>query len=196
MYSGGLNMATYFQLVLIVLVIVSSIALYHFMSSLLDRTRKMEGDMDRYRSYKLLNQQAPSFTLPDAENLMFDLRSSIENNGVLLIFIDSHCPYCMPSLEKFMFISQEKASFINCAVIIKESGISYYRDLYNNAQGIRLLQADETLFKQYEIHEYPYFIYVNFRQQIVYASPDSEGAIRFILNEADTMQSSVPLIHP
>ncbi|WP_367668408.1 hypothetical protein [Paenibacillus sp.] len=69
----------------------------------------------------------------------------------------------------------ERGSALNAAVLLKESGIGSYKDLYRHSNGIRFLQADENIFEAYQITEYPYFVYVNSKQEIVYASPDPEG---------------------
>ncbi|MCY9543477.1 hypothetical protein M5X00_03170 [Paenibacillus alvei] len=169
------DMAIYFQFALLASVIFATIVVYKTLSSMLQRTKSMGGEWESRRQYPLLHQQAPSFVLPDVGDTLFDLSHAIAKNGILLIFIDSHCPYCIPSLERWIQASMERGSALNAAVLLKESGIGSYKDLYRHSNGIRFLQADENIFEAYQITEYPYFVYVNSKQEIVYASPDPEG---------------------
>lgn len=168
-------MAIYFQFALLACVIFATIVVYKFLSSMLPRTKSMEGEGESRRLYPLLHQQAPSFVLPDAGDTRFDLSHAIAKNGILLIFIDSHCPYCIPSLERWIQASMERGTALHAAVLLKESGIGGYKELYSHSKGIRFLQAGENIFESYQITEYPYFVYVNSKQEIVYASPDPEG---------------------
>ncbi|WP_119793341.1 peroxiredoxin [Paenibacillus thiaminolyticus] len=168
-------MAIYFQCTLLACVLFATIVVYKSLSSMLHRTKSMEGEGGSRRLYPLLHQEAPSFILPDAGGTSFDLSHAIAKNGILLIFIDSHCPYCIPSLERWIQASLERGTALNTAVLLKESGIAGYKELYSTSKGIRFLQAGEKIFESYQITEYPYFVYVNSRQEIVYASPDPEG---------------------
>lgn len=168
-------MVIYFQFALLACVICATIVLYKCLSSMLHRTKSMEGEGESRRLYPLLHQQAPSFVLPDAGDTIFDLTDAIEKKGILLIFIDSHCPYCIPSLERWIQANMERGSTLHAAVLLKEGRIGGYKELYNHSKGIRFLQADEKIFESYQITEYPYFVYVNSKQEIVYASPDPEG---------------------
>lgn len=168
-------MAIYFQFALLACVLFATIVVYKTLSSMLLRTKSMEGEWGSHRLYPLLHQQAPSFVLPDADDTHFDLSHAIAKNGILLIFIDSHCPYCIPSLERWIQASMERGTALNAAVLLKESGIVGYKELYRHSNGIRFLQADENIFESYQITEYPYFVYINSKQEIEYASPDPEG---------------------
>ncbi|CAH8718993.1 redoxin domain-containing protein [Paenibacillus melissococcoides] len=135
----------------------------------------MEGEGESRRLYPLLHQQAPSFVLPDADDTLFDLTDAIGKKGILLIFIDSDCPYCIPSLERWIQANMEQGSDLHAAVLLKEGGIGGYQELYSHSKGIRFLQAGYKIFESYRITEYPYFVYVNSKQEIEYASPDPEG---------------------
>lgn len=168
-------MAVYFQFALLTCAIFATILVYKTLSSMLQRTKSMEGEWGSRRSYPLLHQQAPSFVLPNDDDTRFDLSHAIAKNGILLIFIDSHCPYCIPSLERWIQASMERGTALNAAVLLKESGIGGYKELYSHSNGIRFLQADENIFESYQITEYPYFVYVNSKQEIEHASPDPEG---------------------
>ncbi|WII36987.1 peroxiredoxin family protein [Paenibacillus thiaminolyticus] len=170
-------MAIYFQFALLACVIFATVVVFRFLSSMLQRTNSMGGEGESRRLYPLLHQQAPSFVVPDAGDTRFDLSHAIAKNGILLIFIDSHCPYCIPSLERWIQASMERGTALHAAVLLKESGIGGYKELYSHSNGIRFLQAGENIFESYQITEYPYFVYVNAKQEIVYASPDPEGGI-------------------
>ncbi|WP_197255891.1 redoxin domain-containing protein [Paenibacillus dendritiformis] len=168
-------MVIYFQFAVLACVMFATVVLYKYLSSMLHRTKSMEGEEESRRLYPLLHQRAPSFVLPDADDTLFDLSHAIEKKGILLIFIDSHCPYCIPSLERWIQANMERGSDLHAAVLLKESEIGGYKELYSQSKGIRFLQAGEKLFESYQITEYPYFVYVNSRQEIEYASPDPEG---------------------
>ncbi|EHQ59007.1 hypothetical protein PDENDC454_27583 [Paenibacillus dendritiformis C454] len=80
-----------------------------------------------------------------------------------------------PSLERWIQANMERGSTLHAAVLLKEGGIDGYKELYSHSKGIHFLQADAKIFESYQITEYPYFVYVNTKQEIVYASPDPEG---------------------
>ncbi|MDU5145191.1 MAG: hypothetical protein E6230_23730 [Paenibacillus dendritiformis] len=170
-----MNVVIYFQFALLACVIIATIVLANFLSSMLHRTKRMAEEGGSRRLYPLLNQQAPSIVLPDADGTLFDLTHDIEKKGILLIFIDSHCPYCIPSLERWIQANRERGSDPHAAVLLQEGGIGGYKDLYSDSTGIRFLQAGQKIFEACRVTEYPYFVYVNSKQEIEYASPDPEG---------------------
>ncbi|WP_282067837.1 thiol:disulfide interchange protein [Bacillus pumilus] len=93
----------------------------------------------------------------------------------LLIFTDTACPHCIPSLEQFLETKRQRQLDISFSVLLKngqEKDQELYRDNQTNMQ---IISVDEQMIGAFHIEEFPYYILVEEDETISYAAPFPDG---------------------
>ncbi|MDQ0818684.1 thioredoxin-related protein [Bacillus pumilus] len=93
----------------------------------------------------------------------------------LLIFTDTACPHCIPSLEQFLETKKQRQLDISFSVLLKngqEKDQELYRDNQTNMQ---IISVDEQMIGAFHIEEFPYYILVEEDETISYAAPFPDG---------------------
>ncbi|OUZ07430.1 thiol:disulfide interchange protein [Bacillus pumilus] len=93
----------------------------------------------------------------------------------LLIFTDTACPHCIPSLEQFLETKKQRELDIPFSILLKngkEEDQELYRD---NQTNMRIISVDEQMTNIFQIEEFPYYIMVEEDETISYAAPFPDG---------------------
>ncbi|MED1747306.1 MAG: thiol:disulfide interchange protein [Bacillota bacterium] len=93
----------------------------------------------------------------------------------LLIFTDTACPHCIPSLEQFLETKEQRKLNVSFSILLKngqEKDQELYRD---NQTNMRIIPVDEQLIEAFQIQEFPYYIMVEDDETISYAAPFPDG---------------------
>ncbi|MCR4352748.1 hypothetical protein FO510_02210 [Bacillus pumilus] len=93
----------------------------------------------------------------------------------LLVFTDTACPHCIPSLEQFLETKKQRQLDISFSILLKngkEEDQELYRD---NQTNMRIISVDEQMIGAFHIEEFPYYIMVEEDETISYAAPFPDG---------------------
>lgn len=83
------------------------------------------------------NWQAPDFNLPNVDGRMVNLRDSMGENGLLVMFICNHCPYVKAILPRLINDCRELQTLrINTVAIMSNDPADYPEDSPENMQKI------------------------------------------------------------
>ncbi|SDF71420.1 hypothetical protein SAMN04488542_11596 [Fontibacillus panacisegetis] len=174
-------MQIYVEFSLVILILIASFGVYRYLSVQLKQSKVFSSEFGGIKAYSLLNQRAPELVV-NSNMHKIDLSKWIEDRGLLLIFIDLDCPHCIPSLELFLSSNTYSLEFI---VLIRGEEGSRYSNLYTENDKLQILHVNGEFFEAYQINEFPYYIFVNKEQFIVYASSVPDG----LLNNLDFYKS-------
>ncbi|AZV53947.1 MULTISPECIES: thiol:disulfide interchange protein [Bacillus] len=93
----------------------------------------------------------------------------------LLIFTDTACPHCIPSLEQFLETKRQRQLDISFSILLK-NGQEEDQELYRDSQTImQVISVDEQMIGAFQIEEFPYYIMVEEDETISYAAPFPDG---------------------
>lgn len=93
----------------------------------------------------------------------------------LLIFTDTACPHCIPSLEQFLETKRQRQLDISFSILLK-NGQEEDQELYRDSQTImQVISVDEQMIGAFQIKEFPYYIMVEEDETISYAAPFPDG---------------------
>ncbi|WP_414051679.1 thiol:disulfide interchange protein [Bacillus pumilus] len=93
----------------------------------------------------------------------------------LLIFTDTACPHCIPSLEQFLETKRQRQLDISFSILLK-NGQEEDQELYRDNQTImQVISVDEQMIGAFQIEEFPYYIMVEEDETISYAAPFPDG---------------------
>ncbi|WP_139492678.1 peroxiredoxin family protein [Brevibacillus dissolubilis] len=159
---------------LIVLAVVGSILVYRQLSGLI-RKRAVRGKGGEY-GYPLMGQKAPDFILPSYDGKRYALSELSRQYGLLLIFVDTGCRHCTPSLETF-FQELKKLPGLPYAILVNsedpESNPELYQELYGD-DGL-LLISNREVHEAFQAEGFPFYLYIHPDQSIIYAGHSSLG---------------------
>ncbi len=104
--------------------------------------------------------QAPDFNLPNIDGSMVDLKGSMGEKGLLVMFICNHCPYVKSILPRLIADTRAlKKMGINTVAIMSNDPTDYPEDSPENMKFIAetlgfpfpyLLDADQSIAKTYD----------------------------------------------
>ncbi|TFW49458.1 thiol:disulfide interchange protein [Bacillus sp. 005/A4HT-01/001] len=93
----------------------------------------------------------------------------------LLIFTDTACPHCIPSLEQFLETKKQHKLNVSLSILLK-NGQKKDQELYrDNETNLRIIPVDEQLINAFQIQEFPFYIMVEDNDTISYAAPFPDG---------------------
>ncbi|KPN13863.1 thiol:disulfide interchange protein [Bacillus australimaris] len=93
----------------------------------------------------------------------------------LLIFTDTACPHCIPSLEQFLEMKKQRNLNVSFSILLK-NGQKEDQELYRDSQtNMRIIPVDEQMIDKFQIEEFPYYIMVEEDETISYAAPFPDG---------------------
>lgn len=93
----------------------------------------------------------------------------------LLIFTDTSCPHCIPSLEQFLETKKQRKLDVSFSILLK-NGQKEDQELYrDNKTNMRIIPVDEQMIDAFQIEEFPYYIMVEEDEIISYAAPFPDG---------------------
>lgn len=93
----------------------------------------------------------------------------------LLIFTDTACPHCIPSLEQFLETKKQRKLNISFSILLK-NGQKEDQELYrDNQTNMRIIPVGEQIIDAFQIQEFPYYIMVEDDETISYAAPFPDG---------------------
>ncbi|GLF89122.1 hypothetical protein Saga11_03810 [Bacillus safensis] len=93
----------------------------------------------------------------------------------LLIFTDTACPHCIPSLEQFLETKKQRNLNVSFSILLK-NGQKEDQELYRDSQTtMRIIPVDEQMIDAFKIEEFPYYMMVEEDETISYAAPFPDG---------------------
>ncbi len=150
-------------------------------------------DNPQLSKYALLGKKAPYFKLQSCQGKQYDL-DHLSKNNLLLIFVDTTCPYCYPHLESLYLNTKNLKINIKFVLMVinakdaqDEKAYRQYSDhIYQLYRGhFLVLQADEHVFHRFKVRLLPTYMYINTAQIVEHVSDTSEDILSKILPLAD-----------
>lgn len=97
------------------------------------------------------------------------------NQQQLLIFSDTKCPHCIPSLEQFLETKKQRKLSVSFSILLK-NGQKEDQELYHDNQtNMRIIPVNEQIIDAFQIREFPFYMMVEDDEKISYAAPFPDG---------------------
>ncbi|MDM5299711.1 thiol:disulfide interchange protein [Bacillus pumilus] len=93
----------------------------------------------------------------------------------LLIFTDTTCPHCIPSIEQFLETKEQRQLMISYSILLK-NGQKKDQELYrDNESELRIIPVNDQIIDAFKIQEYPFYMLIEDNEKISYAAPFPDG---------------------